>query len=227
VKISKIPWIPSHLLNHFSHFIYIRVGPSLFDLPTSPGRIWCSYAWFATKATIISECDNIWTKYCKIILTKATKCSNYCVTLYGVLHLLLSPLLTWTKSSDNCLVELRWQVSSWLPLSWSDNIIHKRVEFCSFVSSATRRHPHSIIPLQTTINSFWFSFLGNMPFLWNKIPFNINFKFTLSNRNVCNELQSYVTSFVSVYCFVCSVLYIANCLHCCLYLLWRNTLVQA
>jgi len=89
---------------------------------------------------------------------------------------------TWSKLSDQCLDELGWPSlksrRDYLSVSLLYDIIHNKVainlnNFCSFVSSCTRHHSLCIVPLQTTINSFRFSFFGNTPFIWNKIPFNI------------------------------------------------------
>ena len=67
---------------------------------------------------------------------------------------------------------------------------------CSFVSSQTRQHSLSIFPLQTTINSLRYSFFGNVPLIWNKIPFEI---LSLTDHNAFHRA---VNSFYGIVQFV-------------------------
>ena len=171
-----------------------------------------------------------WSKHCKIIAAKATKCLNYlCHTLWGAppqvkstaYRCVVRPLLEygcqlwnpftqkniqllentqrraarwvcgsrwdpsvflWTKSSDQCLEQLRWPSlksrRDYLSVNLLYDIINNRIavkfnDFCSFVTSCTRRHSLSILPLQSTINALRYSCFGNTPFIWNNIPFDI------------------------------------------------------
>ena len=70
----------------------------------------------------------------------------------------------WSKSSDDCLHELRWPTLSsrrnYLSVSMIYDILHSRYnslkfsDYCSFNSSSTRAHTLSLIPFQSTINSY-------------------------------------------------------------------------
>ena len=178
-----------------------------------------------------------WSKHCKIIAAKATKCLNYLRhTLWGAtpqvksiaFKCLVRPIMeygcqlwnpftqkdiqvleniqhraarwvcgsrwdpsaySWTKSSNQCLHQLRWPCLKLRRAYLSVNLLHdiinnkiavKLSDFCSFVSSHTRQHSLSIFPLQSTINSLRYSFFGNIPFIWNKIPFNL---LSMTDRN--------------------------------------------
>ena len=91
-------------------------------------------------------------------------------------------VFSWTKSSDQCLEQLRWPSlksrRDYLSVNLLYDIINNKIavkfsDFCSFVSSCMKRHSLSILPLQSTINALRYSFLGNTPFIWNNIPFDI------------------------------------------------------
>ena len=70
----------------------------------------------------------------------------------------------WSKSSDDCLHELCWPTLSsrrnYLSVSMIYDILHGRYnslnfsDYCSFNSSSTRAHTLSLIPLQSTIDSY-------------------------------------------------------------------------
>ena len=167
-----------------------------------------------------------WSKHCKIIAARTTKCLNYLRhTLWSAppqvkstaYRCVVCPLLeygwnpftqkniqlleniqrcaacrvcgsrwdpsmfSWTKSSDQCLEQLRWPSlksrHDYLSVNLLYDIINNKIavkfsDFCSFVSSCTRRHSLSILPLQSTINALRYSFFGNTPFIWNNIPFD-------------------------------------------------------
>ena len=59
--------------------------------------------------------------------------------------------------------------------------LHKRYSslsfssFYDFNSSRTRQHSLCIVPLQSTINAYRYSFFVNAPFIWNSIPHCILF----------------------------------------------------
>ena len=91
-------------------------------------------------------------------------------------------LLAWSKCSDTCLRELGWPLLStrhnYLSVRLLHDIMHNRYfvkfsEFCTFVSSCTRRHSLAIVPSRSTINAFRYSFFVNVPFIWNTMPHNI------------------------------------------------------
>ena len=96
---------------------------------------------------------------------------------------MVASVFSWTKSSDQCLNLLGWPSlrkvrRDYLSVNLLYDIINSKItfkfsDFCSFVSSQTRQHSLSIFPLQTTVNSLRHSFFGNVPFIWNKIPFKI------------------------------------------------------
>jgi len=90
---------------------------------------------------------------------------------------------TWTKSSDQCLDELGWPSlksrCDYLSVGLLYDIIHNKVainlnNFCSFVSSCTRR---LLFHYRLPSSHSTFLFFGNTPF---KIPFNI---LSSSNRD--------------------------------------------
>ena len=77
----------------------------------------------------------------------------------------------WSKSSDDCLHELYWPTLSshrnYLSVSMMYDILHGRYnslnfsDYCSFNSSCTCAHSLSLIPPQSTINSYGYSFFVN------------------------------------------------------------------
>ena len=80
-------------------------------------------------------------------------------------------VFSWSKSSDQCLNQLGWPLlklrRDYLSVNLLYDIINniitvKLTDFCSFVSSCTRQHSLSILPLQSTINALRYSFFGNM-----------------------------------------------------------------
>jgi len=106
-----------------------------------------------------------------------------------------------TYLSVNLLHDINNNIVVKLGDSWS--------EFCSFVSSHTRQHSLSIFPLQSTINSLQYSFFVNIPFIWNRIPFNL-LSMTDWNAFSCAVkcFWCYVTCFWCVYVSVLVVFYI-------------------
>ena len=89
----------------------------------------------------------------------------------------------WNKSSDACLQELHWPSllmrRSYLSVAMMYDILHSRYDslklsdYCVFNSSCTRANPLSLVPRQSTINSFRYSFFVNTVFLWNTIPYTV------------------------------------------------------
>jgi len=81
----------------------------------------------------------------------------------------------WNKSSDVCLQELGWPSlllrRNYQCVATLYDILHGRYDslklshFCSFNSSCTRAHPLSLVPRQSTINSYRYSFFVNTIFL--------------------------------------------------------------
>ena len=78
-------------------------------------------------------------------------------------------VFSWTKSSDQCLEQLRWPSlksrRGYLSVNLLYDIINNKIavkfsDFCSFMSSSMRRHSLSILPLQSTINALRYSFLA-------------------------------------------------------------------
>jgi len=86
----------------------------------------------------------------------------------------------WTKSSEECISLLQWPSLEtrrvFLCVSFLYDILHKRYSSLSFSSfyvfnsSSTRQHSLFIVPLQSTINTYRYSFFINAPFIWNSIP---------------------------------------------------------
>ena len=89
----------------------------------------------------------------------------------------------WSKSSDDCLHELHWPTLSsrrnYLSVFMMYDILYGRYnslnfsDYCSFNSSCTRAHSLSLIPPQSTINSYRYSFFVNTVFLWNTVPASV------------------------------------------------------
>ena len=89
----------------------------------------------------------------------------------------------WSKSSDVCLREIHWSTVSsrrnYLSVSMMYDILHgqydslKVSDYCNFNTSCTRAHRMTLVPPQSTINSYRFSFFMNMVFLWNTVPYDI------------------------------------------------------
>jgi len=77
----------------------------------------------------------------------------------------------WNKFSDACLQKLCWPSLSlrrnYLRVATLYDILHGRYDslklshFCVFNLSCTRAHPLSVVPRQSTINSFRYSFFVN------------------------------------------------------------------
>ena len=87
----------------------------------------------------------------------------------------------WSKSSDDCLDALCWPTigshRDYLLLSVLYDIPNKRTSlfYCDYFhnTSFTRAHELAIVPLQSSINCYQYSFFVNTVFLWNKVPFHI------------------------------------------------------
>ena len=86
----------------------------------------------------------------------------------------------WTKSSDDCLVELKWpsihQRHVYFSVCQVHDILHYHNSTKHFQLSNnnfTRSHPLTIQPISSSINSYRCSFFVNSPFLWNTIPYVI------------------------------------------------------
>ena len=103
--------------------------------------------------------------------------------------------LAWSKCSDACIRELQWPLLStrrnYLSVRLLYDIMHhkypiKLSDFCTFVSSCTRRHSLAIVPSRSTINAFRYSF-------FNTIPHHI---LSLNNVNkFCSALRTFLFVF--------------------------------
>ena len=51
--------------------------------------------------------------------------------------------------------------------------IEKLSDYCKLNTSCTRAHSMTLVPPQSTINSYRFSFFVNTAFLWNTVPYDI------------------------------------------------------
>ena len=49
----------------------------------------------------------------------------------------------------------------------------KLSNYCNFNTSCTRAHPLTLVPLQSSINSYRHSFFVNIVFLWNTLSCNV------------------------------------------------------
>ena len=88
----------------------------------------------------------------------------------------------WNKSSGECLDTLHWptltQRRNYLSVSTLGDIFHKRTslkfsDYYCFNASCTRAHELCVVPLQSTINCYRYSFFVNAAFFWNSVPAHI------------------------------------------------------
>ena len=86
----------------------------------------------------------------------------------------------WNKSSDDCVDMLHWLIDrrNYLSASTLYDIFNKRTslnfsDYYHHNTSATRAHNLTIVPLQSTINSYRFSYFVNTVFLWNNVSIDI------------------------------------------------------
>ena len=86
---------------------------------------------------------------------------------------------SWSKSSDECITELKWPSIHQSHVYFSICQVHDILHYHNFVNhfqlsnAPTRSNPLSIQPIQSSINSYRYSFFINSPFLWNSIPYAI------------------------------------------------------
>ena len=91
--------------------------------------------------------------------------------------------LSWTRSSEACLGDLLWPTlhlrRQYLSIVTLYDILHKRfpslnfTDYCTLSGTCTRKHALTILPSQSTINAYRYSFFVNISFLWNSIPFHV------------------------------------------------------
>ena len=130
----------------------------------------------------------------------------------------------WNKSSVECLVTLHWptltQRRNYLSVSTLGDIFHKRTsltfsDYYCFNASCTRAHELCVVPLQSSINCYRFSFFVNTASLWNSVPAHI-----LNMNSIASFCHHFIIIFVhdyscnsSCYCnyFVVVFLYLYYC----------------
>ena len=109
----------------------------------------------------------------------------------------------WNKSSGECLDTLHWptltQRRNYLSVSTLSDIFHKRTSlkfsnYYSFNASCTRAHELCVVPLQSTINCYWYSFVVNTAFLWNSVPAHI-----LNMNSIAPSVSHFIIIFVHDY----------------------------
>ena len=111
----------------------------------------------------------------------------------------------WSKPTYDYLNELNWPTlttrRNYLSVLMHD-IMKNRYDslklsaFCAFNTSCTRTHSLSLIPPQSTINSFRQSFFVNAPFLWNTV---LDYSF---NLYISSVLYLFVLFCILLLCFV-------------------------
>ena len=88
----------------------------------------------------------------------------------------------WSKSSDDCVSELKWPSlqsrRQFLSLSILYDIWKGRTginfnDYFEFNTLSTRSHSLTLKLLSSTINAFRYSFFVSVAFLWNAIPVDI------------------------------------------------------
>jgi len=92
-----------------------------------------------------------------------------------------STLYQWSKSTDDCLTELKWPTLAHR-LYQSVVMLHSimnnytPINFChyfTFNTNATRSHPLTLQTRSSMVNAFRYSFFVNSLFVWNSIPYEI------------------------------------------------------
>ena len=123
-------------------------------------------------------------------------------------------ILKWTKSSNDCVLELHWPplVSRrvFLTCLFVFQIFHEQLisglKMCFVLSlSATRSHKLSFQTISSTINSYRYSFVVNSIFLWNKLPLQVvsSGSFSTFKKHFIN---GYFYDILVLYCMcVCNV----------------------
>ena len=110
--------------------------------------------------------------------------------------------LSWSKSLEVCLRELLWPTlqlrQQYFSILTLYDILHKRCplnfsHYCTLSRTSTRTHSLALVPTQSFINAYRYSFFVNIAFLWNSIPFNIlsldsvkEFRHSLGSHLFCN-----------------------------------------
>ena len=93
-----------------------------------------------------------------------------------------SSLYRWTKSTDDCLEELKWPTlelrRQYQTIVMVYSILHKQTPIIfshhfGFNTNSTRSHPLALKIRSSSINAFRYSFYVNAPFVWNSIPYEI------------------------------------------------------
>ena len=88
----------------------------------------------------------------------------------------------WTKSSNSCVLKLRWPSLAsrrvFLSCLFVFQIFRKQVisglrKYFVFTSGNTRSHKMSFRTVSSTINSYRYSFVVNSIFLWNNLPLQV------------------------------------------------------
>ena len=113
-------------------------------------------------------------KYLEVLLHSNLSWSDHCKHVSAKAR---------SKSSDVCLQELHWPTLSsrrnYLSVTMMYDILHGRYDslklsdYCKSNTSCTRAHSMTLVPPQSTINSYQFSFFVNTTFLWNTVPYDV------------------------------------------------------
>ena len=90
---------------------------------------------------------------------------------------------TWSKTTEACLQELRWpslaRRRDYLCIAFLFDLLHQRYtlsfnSYCSFKSiTYLRAHTLSLQTVNSSINSYRYSYFVNIPFLWNTLPADV------------------------------------------------------
>ena len=136
-----------------------------------------------------------------------------------------SETLKWTKSSRDCVLDLKWPTLStrriFLTCLFLFNVIHEGVisklkDHLLPQSNITRNHKLSFHTISSTINSYRYSLLVNGMFLWNKIPSDVleALQGTLSLCSNGHCIDGYFSCYFCNFCFVfvCMYCYVYSCI---------------
>ena len=125
----------------------------------------------------------------------------------------------WSKSSDVCLQELHWPTLSsrrnYLSVTMMYDILHgqydslKLSDYCKFNTSCTRAHSMILVPPQSTINSYRFSFFVNTAFLWNTVPYD-SYSISQCTKVSTSAIPSFLSCLIFLFVISCNLFLFCN-----------------
>ena len=139
-----------------------------------------SLAYKALVRPCMEYCSTVWSphtaKNINILESVQRRAARWIKSKYD------STLYQWSKSSDDCLKELKWPTLASRRLYQSVVMLHSIMNnqtpinfyhHFDFNTNPTRSHPLTLKSRSSSINAFRYSFFVNTPFEWNSIPYEI------------------------------------------------------